>query len=51
MAKNKVRKEDIRVKLKLSDTCLMTALTSEMEAWANIRSKQLREIEKIQRRD
>ena len=47
-AKNQVGKEEIRVKLKLFDTCLMTALTYGMEAWANIRSVEIREIEKIQ---
>ena len=47
-AKNQVGKEEIRVKLKLFDTCLMTALTYGMEAWANIRSVEMREIEKIQ---
>ena len=47
-AKNQVGKEEIRVKLKLFDTCLMTALTYGMEAWANIRSVEMREIAKIQ---
>ena len=47
-AKNQVGKEEIRVKLKLFDTCLMTALTYGMEAWANIRSVEMWEIEKIQ---
>ena len=37
-AKNQVGKEEIRVKLKLFDTCLMAALTYGMEARANIRS-------------
>ena len=46
--KNQVGKEEIRVKLKLFDTCLMTALTYGMEAWADIRSAEMREIEKIQ---
>ena len=47
-AKNQVGKEEIRAKLKLFDTCLMTVLTYGMEAWANIRSVEMREIEKIQ---
>ena len=47
-AKNQVRKEEIRVQLKLSDICLMTVLTYGIEAWAKIRSVEMREIEKIQ---
>ena len=46
--KNQVGKEEIRVKLKLFDTFLMTALIYGMGAWANIRSMEMREIEKIQ---
>ena len=46
-AKNLLRKEEIRVMLKLFDTCLMTALTYGMEAWGNIRSVEMREIEKM----
>ena len=46
-AKNQVGKEEIRVMLKLFDTCIMTALYG-MEAWTNIRSVEMREIEKIQ---
>ena len=40
--------EEIMVKLKLLDTCHMTALTYGIETWANIRSVEMREIEKIQ---
>ena len=47
-AKNRAGKEDIRVKLKLFDTCLMTALTYEMEAWVNIRSVEIKDIQKMQ---
>ena len=47
-AKNQVGKEEIRIKLKLFDTCVMTALTYGMEARANIRSVEMTEIEKIQ---
>ena len=47
-AKNRVGKEDIRVKLKLFDTCLMTALTYGMEAWVNIRSVEIKDIQKMQ---
>ena len=46
--KNQVGKEQIRVKLKLFDTCLMTPLTYRMEAWANIRAMGMRQMEKIQ---
>ena len=46
-ANNQVGKEEIRAKLKLFDTCLMTALTYGIEAWANIRSLEMRKIEKI----
>ena len=48
--KNQIGKEEIRVKLKLFDTCLMTVLKYGMEALANIRSVEMREIEKIQRK-
>ena len=47
-AKNQVGKEEVRVKLKLFDTCLMTALTNGMEAWENIGLVEMKEIEKIQ---
>ena len=47
-AKNQVGKEEMRVKLKLFGTCLMTALIYGMEAWGNIRLVEMREIEKIQ---
>ena len=47
-AKNQVGKEEIRVKLKLFDICLMTALTDGTEAWANIKTVEMREIGKIQ---
>ena len=47
-AKNQVGKEQIRVKLKLFNTCLMTALTYGMEAWVNMRLVEMIEIEKIQ---
>ena len=46
--KNQVGKEEIRVKLKLFGTFLMTALTYGMDAWANIKLVEMREIEKIQ---
>ena len=42
-AKNQVGKEETRVKLKLVDTCLMTALAYGMEAWANSGNKGNRE--------
>ena len=45
---NQVGKEEKRVKPKLFDTFLMTPLTFGMEVWANIRSVEIKEIEKIQ---
>ena len=47
-AKNQVGKDKIRVKLKLFDTCLMTALVYGMEAWGSIKLMEMREIENIQ---
>ena len=35
-AKHQVRKEEIRVKLKLYETCLMPALLYGLEAWGKI---------------
>ena len=44
-AKTEVGKEDVRVKLKLFETCLMPALLYEMEAWKNFQ-KQKSNIQK-----
>ena len=46
--KNQVGKEEKRVKPKLFGTFLMTPLTFGMEVWANIRSVEITEIDKIQ---
>ena len=47
-AKHQVGKEEIRVKLKLYDTCLMPALLYGLEAWGEIDENEMNEIEKIQ---
>ena len=47
-AKHQVGKEEIRVKLKLYDTCLMPALLYGLEAWGGIDENEMNEIEKIQ---
>ena len=46
-AKDKVGKEEIRVKLKLY-VCLMPALLYGLEAWGKIDRDEMNEIEKIQ---
>ena len=46
-AKNQVGIENIRAKLKLFNALLMSALIYRMEAWGNIRSVKMREIEKM----
>ena len=46
--KHQVGKEEIRVKLKLYETCLMPALLYGLEAWGKIDKDELNEIEKIQ---
>ena len=49
-AKHQVGKEEIQVKLKLYETCLMTALLYGLEAWAKIDKDEMNEIEKVQGR-
>ena len=49
-AKRQVGKEEIRVKLKLYETCLMPALLYGLEAWGKIDKDEMNEIEKIQGR-
>ena len=49
-AKHQVGKEEIHVKLKLCETCLMTALLYGLEAWAKIDKDEMNEIEKAQGR-
>ena len=50
-AKHQVGKEEIRVKLKLYETCLMPALLYGLEAWGKIDKDEINETEKIQRRE
>ena len=47
-AKHQVGKEEIRVKLKLYETCLMPALLYGLDAWGKIDKDEMNEIEKIQ---
>ena len=49
-AKHQVGKEEIRLKLKLYETCLMPALIYGLEAWGKIDKDEMNEIEKIQGR-
>ena len=49
-AKHQVGKEEIRVKLKLYETCLMQALLYGLEALGKIGKDEMNEIEKIQGR-
>ena len=49
-AKHQVGKEEIRVKLKLYETCLMPALQYRLDAWGKIDKDEMNEIEKIQGR-
>ena len=48
--KHKVGKEEIRVKRKLYETYLMTALLYELEEWGKIDQDEMNEIEKIHER-
>ena len=48
MARKPVGKGETRFKLKLFETCLMTALTYGIGAWRIIRPGEMRKIEKIQ---
>ena len=49
-AKHQTGKEEIKVKLKLYETCLMPALLYGLEAWGKIDKDEMNEIEKIQGR-
>ena len=49
-AKHQVGKEEISVKLKLYEACLMSALLYGLEAWRKIHNDQVNEIEKVQER-
>ena len=47
-AKTQVGKEEVRVKLKLFETCLMPALLYGMEAWKKLTKAEVQQLEKIQ---
>ena len=47
-AKTQVGKEEVRVKLKLFETCLMPALLYGMEAWKKLSKAEIQIVEKIQ---
>ena len=47
-AKTQVGKEEVRVKLKLFETCLMPALLYGMEAWKKLSKAEIQNVEKIQ---
>ena len=49
-AKYQVGKEEIRVKPKLYETCLMPELLYRLEAWGKVDKDEINEIEKIQGR-
>ena len=49
-AKHQTGKEEIKVKLKLYETCLMPALLYGLKAWGKIDKDEMNEIEKIQGR-
>ena len=46
--KTQVGKEEVRVKLKLFETCLMPALLHGMEAWKKLSKAEIQQLEKIQ---
>ena len=46
--KTQVRKEEVRVKLKLFETYLMPALLYGMEAWKKLSKEEIQHLEKIQ---
>ena len=47
-AKRQVRKEEVRVKLKCFETCLMPALLYGMETWIKLSKAEIQQLEKIQ---
>ena len=47
-AKTQVRKEEVWVKLKLFETCLMPALLYKMESWNKLSKAEIQNLEKIQ---
>ena len=46
-AKTQVGKEEVRVKLKLFETCLMPALLYGMEAWKKLSKAEIQNLEKV----
>ena len=46
--KTQVRKEEVRVKLKLFETCFMPAVLHGMEAWKKLSKAEIQHLEKIQ---
>ena len=46
-AKRQVEKEEVRVKLKLFETCLIPALLYGMEAWKKLSKAEIQDLEKI----
>ena len=47
-AKTQIGKEEVRLKLKLFETCLMPALLYGMEAWKKLSKAEIQNVEKIQ---
>ena len=47
-AKRQVRTEEIRVKLKLFELCLMPVILHELAAWGKILKREIEEIERMQ---
>ena len=47
-AKTQVGKEEVRVKLKLFETCLMPALLYRMEGWKKLSKAEIQNVKKIQ---
>ena len=46
-AKTQVEKEDVRVKLKLFETCLMPVLLNGIEVWKKLSKSEIQNLEKI----
>ena len=47
-SRNQVRKEEIRVQLKLFEACFMPALILGIETWGCVKKEEIKEIERIQ---
>ena len=46
-AKSQAEKEEVRVKLKLFETCLLPALLYGMEAWKRLSKTEVQDLEKL----